>query len=62
MKPRLTFRLGAAAAALTLGLVATTAQAAMIVYDPTSYAKLIEQAKTALDQLNQLKTQVQQGH
>lgn len=57
MKPRLV----AAAAALTLGLVATTAQAAMIVYDPTSYAKLIEQAKTALDQLNELKAQVQQG-
>ena len=57
MKPRLV----AAAAALSLGLVATTAQAAMIVYDPTSYAKLVEQAKTALDQLNQLKAQVEQG-
>lgn len=57
MKPRLV----AAAAALALGLVGTTAQAAMIVYDPTSYAKLIEQARTALDQLNQLKAQVQQG-
>ncbi|HEX7887032.1 MAG TPA: type IV secretion system protein [Phenylobacterium sp.] len=54
-------RLVAATAALTLGLGATTAQAAMIVYDPTSYAKLIEQAKTALDQLNELKSQVQQG-
>jgi type IV secretion system protein VirB5 len=54
-------RLVAAAAALALGLGATTAQAAMIVYDPTSYAKLIEQAKTALDQLNELKSQVQQG-
>lgn len=54
-------RLVAATAALTLGLGATTAQAAMIVYDPTSYAKLIEQAKTALDQLNELKAQVQQG-
>jgi type IV secretion system protein VirB5 len=54
-------RLVAAAAALALGLGATTVQAAVIVYDPTSYAKLIEQAKTALDQLKELKSQVQQG-
>jgi len=54
-------RLIAATAALALGLGATTAQAAMVVYDPTSYAKLIEQAKTALDQLQEVKTQVQQG-
>jgi len=54
MKPRL-----AAAATLALALATSTgAQAAMLVYDPTSYAKLIEQAKTALDQLNQLKSQV----
>jgi type IV secretion system protein VirB5 len=33
----------------------------MIVYDPVSYAKLIEQATTALDQLHRLETQVQQG-
>ena len=51
----------AAAAAIVIGLGATTANAAMIVYDPTSYAKLIEQARTALDQLNELKAQVQQG-
>jgi type IV secretion system protein VirB5 len=54
-------RFVAAAAALALTLGASTAQAAMLVYDPTSYAKLIEQAKTALDQLNELKSQVQQG-
>jgi type IV secretion system protein VirB5 len=49
----------AAAAALALVLASSSgAQAAMLVYDPTSYAKLIEQAKTALDQLNQLKSQV----
>jgi len=50
-----------AAAALALGLVGTTAQAAMIVHDPTSYAKLIAQAQTALDQLNELKAEVLQG-
>ena len=54
-------RLSAAAAAFALSLGAPPAQAAMLVYDPTSYAKLIEQAKTALDQLNELKSQVQQG-
>lgn len=57
MKPRLF----AAAAALAMGLTATTAQAAMVVYDPTSYAKLIEQARTALDQLREAKAQVEQG-
>lgn len=54
-------RLIAAAAAITIGVGATTAQAAMIVHDPTSYAKLIEQARSALDQLNELRTQVRQG-
>lgn len=63
MKTRLVrHRVGAAAAALALGLAATTAQATgMVVYDPAAYFKLIEQAKTALDQLNELKTQVKQG-
>jgi len=37
------------------------ARAQEIVYDPTNYAKLIEQAQTALQQLEQLKNQVQQG-
>ena len=54
-------KLVAASAALILGVGATTAHAAMIVHDPTSYAKLIAQAQTALDQLNELKTRVQQG-
>lgn len=54
-------RLVAAVAALALGLVGTSAHAAMVVYDPTSYAKMIEQAKTALDQLSELKAQVEQG-
>jgi type IV secretion system protein VirB5 len=55
-------RLVAAAAALALGLSSATAHATgMLVYDPAAYMKLIEQAKTAMDQLNELKTQVQQG-
>ncbi len=51
-------------AATGLALVLTTAapaHAAMLVYDATSYAKLIEQARTSLDQLQQLKSQVEQG-
>lgn len=44
-----------------LGLTSSPAQAQTIVHDPTSYAKLIEQAKTALDQLRALEAQVQQG-
>jgi type IV secretion system protein VirB5 len=51
----------AAAAGAALAATAAGAHAAMIVYDPTSYAKMIEQAKTALGQLEQLKTQVSQG-
>jgi type IV secretion system protein VirB5 len=54
-------RLVAATAAAGLVLTGYAAQAAMIVHDPTSYAKLITQAQTALNQLNELKTQVQQG-
>lgn len=51
----------AASAALSLAFAGGAAQAAMIVHDPTSYAKLIEEARTALEQLGELKTQVQQG-
>ncbi len=54
-------KLVAASAALILAVGATAAQAQMIVHDPTSYVKLIAQAQTALDQLNELKTRVQQG-
>jgi type IV secretion system protein VirB5 len=54
MKPALL----AAAALLT---VATPATAQLVVHDPTSYASLIKQAQTALDQLNELKTQVTDG-
>ncbi|MDP1875176.1 type IV secretion system protein [Phenylobacterium sp.] len=53
-------RLGASILALT-GLAAATAPAAMIVHDPTSYVQLVQQAKTALDQLESLRTQVEQG-
>lgn len=53
--------LAAAACASALLLYGPGAQAAMIVHDPTSYAKLIAQAQTALNQLDQLKSQVQQG-
>jgi type IV secretion system protein VirB5 len=45
--------------AVTLG--GSAAHAQLAVYDATSYAKLIEQATTAVNQLNELKTQVSQG-
>jgi type IV secretion system protein VirB5 len=56
MKPR-----ALAAAALVLAASVEPAHAQMAVYDGASYAKLIEQATTALSQLHQLETQVQQG-
>lgn len=52
---------GAAAAAAALWLVAGAAQAQQIVHDPTSYAQLVREARTALDQLEQLREQVRQG-
>ena len=48
-------------ASLILGLTASPTLSQTIVHDPTSYAKLIEQAKTSLDQLQKLQTQVEQG-
>ncbi|HEX7944583.1 MAG TPA: type IV secretion system protein [Phenylobacterium sp.] len=42
----------------SLALAATPAAAQMIVHDPTSYASLIRQATTALDELNELRSQV----
>lgn len=48
-------------ASLMLGLSGSPALSQTIVHDPTSYAKLIEQAKTSLDQLQKLQTQVEQG-
>ncbi len=43
------------------GVLCATAPAAMIVHDPTNYAQLVAQAQTALEQLNSLRTQVDQG-
>ncbi len=50
-----------AAATAAVLLLSGSAQAQMIVYDPTSYAKILQQAQTALNQLEQLKQQVTQG-
>ena len=47
--------------AFAVSLVAGGAHAQQLVYDPTAYAKLLEQAQTQLRQLEQLKTQVDQG-
>lgn len=49
----------ALAGVVTLG--GSAAHAQLAVYDAASYAKLIQQATTAVSQLNQLKTQVTQG-
>lgn len=57
MKTRL---LGAAGAALIV-LTGVPAQAQEIVYDPMAYAKMIEDALTALQQLEALKKQIEQG-
>lgn len=53
--------LAAASAAAALLLAAGAAQAQQIVHDPTSYAQLVREARTALDQLEQLREQVRQG-
>jgi type IV secretion system protein VirB5 len=53
-------RLLAAAASLFLAM-SGSAQAQIIVYDPTSFAKLLQQTQTALNQLQQLERRVQQG-
>lgn len=44
-----------------VALGGSAAHAQLAVYDAISYAKLIEQATTAVNQLNELKTQVTQG-
>ncbi|MGH6911796.1 MAG: type IV secretion system protein [Phenylobacterium sp.] len=44
-----------------LALAASPAAAQLVVHDPTSYASLIRQAQTALDQLNELKAQIGQA-
>ena len=48
------------AVALAAGF-ASSAQAQMTVFDPTNYAKAVEEAQTALNQLEQLKQQVTNG-
>jgi type IV secretion system protein VirB5 len=49
------------AGAAALALWAPAAHAQMAVYDAASYAKWIQQAQTALNQLHQAEAQVQQG-
>lgn len=51
----------AAATAAALLLAAGSVQAQVVVHDPTSYAQLVREARTALDQLEQLREQVRQG-
>lgn len=46
------------ALAASLALATAPASAQVIVHDPTSYASLIRQATTALDQLNELRNQL----
>jgi len=50
-----------AGALVIAGLGAATAPAAMIVHDPTSYVQLVQQAQTALDQLESLRNQAEHG-
>jgi len=52
-------RIAALAAALTT--FASAAEAQHIVHDPTAYAQLVREARTALEQLEQLREQVRQG-
>jgi len=60
VKPR--SLLAAPAAALVLVLAAAPgARAQQIVHDPTAYAKMVEEARTALQQLQALQAQVEQG-
>lgn len=49
----------ALAAALSLGPASVHAQ--HIVHDPTAYAQMVREARTALDQLEQLREQIRQG-
>jgi len=51
----------AQATALALSLLGAPASAQVMVYDAKSYASLIKQASTALDQLHALKAQVEQA-
>lgn len=42
-------------------MTAVPANAQQIVYDPTSFAQMVKDARTAIEQLDSLKAQVQQG-
>jgi type IV secretion system protein VirB5 len=57
---RIVFKVGASLGALSLSLTGS-AQAQVIVYDPTTFAKMLQQAQTALSQLKQAEQQVTQG-
>lgn len=58
MRARIPF--AAAAAALVL-VCAPTVQAQQIVHDPRALAQMVEEARTTLEQLRALQTQVEQG-
>lgn len=57
----MTRKLVVLALAGAFAMSAPAAHAQFIVHDPTSYLKFIQQAQTALDQLNEAKQQVLQG-
>ena len=59
--PRRALALPAILAALAALAWAPSAAAQMVVHDPVSYGSLIQQAQTALNQLEQLKSQVTQA-
>ena len=42
-------------------MTAVPARAQQVVYDPTSFAQIVKDARTAIEQLDSLKAQVQQG-
>ena len=42
-------------------MTAVPARAQQVVYDPTSFAQMVKDARTAIEQLDSLKAQVQQG-
>ena len=58
MRARIPF--AAAAAALVLAC-APAVQAQQIVHDPRALAQMVEEARTTLEQLRALQTQVEQG-
>ncbi|MBJ7483482.1 type IV secretion system protein [Brevundimonas sp.] len=55
------FALSAALSAILATAVGAPAHAQQVVYDPTAFAQMVKDARTAIDQLDAMKTQVQQG-